>query len=78
MKQNNILDLTNKNWMAEKRWNKVLILLIFIYKSKTFASSKSLIAASAQTDVKRNRIKRPADQEDQDMYVHVVDKRNAG
>ena len=39
---------------------------------------EDLIAACAQTDVKGNRIKRPADQEDPDMYVHVVDKRDDG
>ncbi|TET01380.1 MAG: aromatic ring hydroxylase [Promethearchaeota archaeon] len=39
---------------------------------------EDLIAACAQTDVKGNRIKRPADQEDPDMYVHVVEKRNDG
>ena len=39
---------------------------------------EDLIAACAQTDVKGNRIKRPADQEDPDMYVHVVDRRDDG
>jgi len=39
---------------------------------------EDLVAACAQTDVKGNRIKRPADQEDPDMYVHVVDKRSDG
>jgi len=39
---------------------------------------EDLIAACAQTDVKGNRIKRPADQEDPDMYVHVVEKRKDG
>ena len=39
---------------------------------------EDLIAACAQTDVKGNRIKRPADQEDPDMYVHVVDKKKEG
>ncbi|MHA2007191.1 MAG: 4-hydroxyphenylacetate 3-hydroxylase family protein [Promethearchaeota archaeon] len=39
---------------------------------------EDLIAACAQTDVKGNRIKRPADQEDPDMYVHVVDKNDEG
>jgi len=39
---------------------------------------EDLIAACAQTDVKGNRIKRPADQEDPDMYVRVVEKRNDG
>lgn len=37
-----------------------------------------LIAACAQTDVKGDRIKRPAEQEDPDMYVHVVDRRDDG
>jgi len=39
---------------------------------------EDLIAACAQTDVKGDRIKRPADQEDPDMYVHVVDKNDDG
>ena len=39
---------------------------------------EDLIAACAQTDVKGNRIKRPADQEDPDMYVHVVERRDDG
>ncbi|MFX1377193.1 MAG: 4-hydroxyphenylacetate 3-hydroxylase family protein [Promethearchaeota archaeon] len=39
---------------------------------------EDLIAACAQTDVKGNRIKRPADQEDPDMYVRVVEKRKDG
>ncbi|MFW9940756.1 MAG: 4-hydroxyphenylacetate 3-hydroxylase family protein [Candidatus Thorarchaeota archaeon] len=39
---------------------------------------EDLIAACAQTDVKGNRIKRPADQEDPDMYVRVVEKRDDG
>ncbi len=39
---------------------------------------KDLIAACAQTDVKGDRIKRPADQADEDMYVHVVDKNDKG
>jgi aromatic ring hydroxylase len=39
---------------------------------------EDLIAACAQTDVKGNRIKRPADQEDPDMYVRVVEKRSDG
>ncbi|NHJ22697.1 MAG: aromatic ring hydroxylase [Candidatus Lokiarchaeota archaeon] len=39
---------------------------------------EDLIAACAQTDVKGDRIKRPADQEDPDMYVHIVEKRNDG
>ena len=39
---------------------------------------EDLIAACAQTDVKGDRIKRPADQEDPDMYVRVVDKNKDG
>jgi len=39
---------------------------------------EDLVAACAQTDIKGNRIKRPADQEDPDMYVHVVDKKSDG
>jgi 4-hydroxybutyryl-CoA dehydratase/vinylacetyl-CoA-Delta-isomerase len=39
---------------------------------------KDLVAACAQTDVKGDRIKRPADQADPDMYVHVVDTKEDG
>jgi len=39
---------------------------------------EDLVAAGAQTDVKGDRIKRPADQLDPDMYVHVVEKRKDG
>jgi len=39
---------------------------------------EDLIAACAQTDIKGNRIKRPADQKDPDMYVRVVEKREDG
>jgi len=39
---------------------------------------EDLVAACAQTDIKGNRIKRPADQEDPDMYVRVVEKREDG
>ncbi|MFW9942878.1 MAG: 4-hydroxyphenylacetate 3-hydroxylase family protein [Candidatus Thorarchaeota archaeon] len=37
-----------------------------------------LVSAGAQTDVKGDRIKRPADQADPDMYVHVVEKKKDG
>ncbi len=40
--------------------------------------NEDLVAACAQTDVKGNRIKRPADQEDPDMYVRVVEKKQDG
>lgn len=39
---------------------------------------EDLVAACAQTDVKGDRIKRPADQADPDMYVHVVDQNDDG
>ncbi len=39
---------------------------------------EDLIAACAQTDVKGDRIKRPADQEDPDMYVRVVERKKDG
>jgi len=42
------------------------------------SQKEDLITACAQTDVKGNHIKRPADQEDPDMYVHVVDRRDDG
>ncbi|MFX1570544.1 MAG: 4-hydroxyphenylacetate 3-hydroxylase family protein [Promethearchaeota archaeon] len=39
---------------------------------------EDLVSAGAQTDVKGDRIKRPADQADPDMYVHVVEKKKDG
>ena len=39
---------------------------------------EDLVAAGAQTDVKGDRSKRPADQVDPDMYVHVVEKKKDG
>ncbi|MFX0074688.1 MAG: 4-hydroxyphenylacetate 3-hydroxylase family protein [Candidatus Hermodarchaeota archaeon] len=39
---------------------------------------QDLVSAGAQTDVKGDRIKRPADQADPDMYVHVVEKKKDG
>jgi len=39
---------------------------------------EDLVAAGAQTDVKGDRSKRPADQADPDMYVHVVEKKKDG
>jgi 4-hydroxybutyryl-CoA dehydratase/vinylacetyl-CoA-Delta-isomerase len=39
---------------------------------------RDLVAACAQTDVKGDRMKRPADQPDPDMYVHVTERRNDG
>jgi len=39
---------------------------------------EDLVAACAQTDVKGDRMKRPADQIDPDMYVHVKERRNDG
>ena len=39
---------------------------------------EDLVAAGAQTDVKGDRIKRPADQADPDMYVHVVERKKDG
>ncbi|HUW64010.1 MAG TPA: 4-hydroxyphenylacetate 3-hydroxylase N-terminal domain-containing protein [Spirochaetia bacterium] len=37
-----------------------------------------LVASCAQTDVKGERLKRPAEQTDPDMYVHVVEERSDG
>ncbi len=37
-----------------------------------------LVGCCAQTDVKGNRIKRPADQVDPDLYVHVVERKSDG
>ncbi|MFW9995810.1 MAG: 4-hydroxyphenylacetate 3-hydroxylase family protein [Candidatus Odinarchaeota archaeon] len=39
---------------------------------------RDLVAACAQTDVKGDRMKRPADQADPDMYVHVTERRTDG
>jgi aromatic ring hydroxylase len=39
---------------------------------------RDLVAACAQTDVKGDRMKRPADQADPDMYVHVTERRSDG
>src|SRR5665811_2260932 len=37
---------------------------------------EDLVASCAQTDVKGERLKRPAEQDDPDMYVHVVEERS--
>jgi len=39
---------------------------------------EDLVASCAQTDVKGERLKRPAEQTDPDMYVHVVEERADG
>jgi len=39
---------------------------------------EDLVASCAQTDVKGERMKRPAEQTDPDMYVHVVEERSDG
>jgi aromatic ring hydroxylase len=39
---------------------------------------EDLVGCCAQTDVKGNRIKRPADQVDPDLYVHVVERKSDG
>lgn len=39
---------------------------------------QDLVGCCAQTDVKGNRIKRPADQVDPDLYVHVVERKSDG
>ncbi|MGC7872932.1 4-hydroxyphenylacetate 3-hydroxylase family protein [Desulfosporosinus sp. SYSU MS00001] len=39
---------------------------------------EDLVASCAQTDVKGERLKRPAEQIDPDMYVHVVEERSDG
>ncbi|HZK84450.1 MAG TPA: 4-hydroxyphenylacetate 3-hydroxylase N-terminal domain-containing protein [Desulfosporosinus sp.] len=39
---------------------------------------EDLVASCAQTDVKGERMKRPAEQDDPDMYVHVVEERSDG
>ncbi len=40
--------------------------------------SEDLVGCCAQTDVKGERMKRPAEQTDPDMYVHVVEERSDG
>ncbi|WP_027363868.1 4-hydroxyphenylacetate 3-hydroxylase family protein [Desulfotruncus alcoholivorax] len=40
--------------------------------------TEDLVASCAQTDVKGERLKRPAEQADPDMYVHVVEERSDG
>ncbi len=39
---------------------------------------EDLVGSCAQTDIKGERLKRPAQQTDPDMYVHVVEKRSDG
>ena len=39
---------------------------------------EDLVVSCAQTDVKGERLKRPAEQDDPDMYVHVVEERSDG
>ncbi|TGE36397.1 aromatic ring hydroxylase [Desulfosporosinus fructosivorans] len=39
---------------------------------------EDLVVSCAQTDAKGERLKRPAEQDDPDMYVHVVEERSDG
>ena len=43
-----------------------------------YFQERDLTAACAQTDVKGDRCKRPHEQEDPDLYVHVVEERDDG
>ena len=43
-----------------------------------YFQERDLTAACAQTDVKGDRSKRPHEQEDPDLYVHVVEERDDG
>ncbi len=43
-----------------------------------FFQKNDITSALAQTDVKGDRLKRPADQDDPDLYVRVVDKKPGG
>ncbi|MCL6610849.1 MAG: 4-hydroxyphenylacetate 3-hydroxylase family protein [Peptococcaceae bacterium] len=43
-----------------------------------YFQENDLVAACAQTDVKGDRSKRPHEQADPDLYVHVVEKRDDG
>ena len=40
--------------------------------------NKDLVGCCAQTDVKGDRMKRPAEQKDPDLYLHVVEKKSDG
>ena len=40
--------------------------------------AEDLVASCAQTDVKGERLKRPSEQTDPDMYVHVVEEKSDG
>ena len=43
-----------------------------------YFQKNDITSALAQTDVKGDRLKRPAEQDDPDMYVHVVKKTKDG
>lgn len=47
-------------------------------KYMEFFQEKDLVASCAQTDVKGDRLKRPHEQEDPDLYVRVVETREDG
>ncbi|MFB6470348.1 MAG: 4-hydroxyphenylacetate 3-hydroxylase N-terminal domain-containing protein [Vulcanisaeta sp. AZ3] len=49
-----------------------------VRKYYEYVAKNDLTIAVAQTDVKGHRKKRPHEQEDPDVYVHVVEKRNDG
>lgn len=49
-----------------------------VKKYYEYVAKNDLTIAVAQTDVKGHRRKRPHEQEDPDMYVHVVEKRSDG
>jgi len=41
-------------------------------------SKRDLVGCCAQTDVKGDRMKRPSEQKDPDLYVHVVERKSDG
>ncbi len=43
-----------------------------------YFQANDLVAAAAQTDVKGDRLKRPHEQKDPDLYLHFVEKRENG
>lgn len=47
-------------------------------KYLAYFEENDIVACTAQTDVKGDRSKRPAEQEDKDMYLRVVEKREDG
>ena len=47
-------------------------------KYLSYFQENDLVAAASQTDAKGDRSKRPSEQDDPDMYLHVVERRDDG